>query len=683
MDVRSWGILDFIKSSTQFVIPIYQRNYAWGSKQCDQIINDIDRAGGHDSISSHFTGSVVYIQQNNSASIGGAWLLIDGQQRLATIILILEAIRRKIGENKYAGLSAATIEQYYLINNLEQGENKYKLLLSENDKNTLLAILNETEDRLPKSEQSLNIIKNFEYFMKAINSENIERFCIGLAKLSIVGIALNRETDNPQLIFESMNSAGKSLSQADLIRNYVLMGLPQLEQEEYYKSFWRPTEKEFGQEAYEKDFDIFMRYYLTSKLYYLPKIGEVYDTFKFYMASKSIQARGILTDMKKNAEHYGVMFYGNKSEDAYINSDIAPIYFNIIHGLKQTVAIPVLLKLHKDYTIKEISGTEFKECLQVLENYLFRRLVIGAPTNVLNNLLAIMPSKIDNTNYLESFKYFFLSSDLFNRRFPDDQEFIEAFKTRVFYGTHFAKYTFDKLENYGFKEKTNTKGYTIEHIIPQNPYISKEWQLELGASYERIWEEYLHRIANLTLTGYNSEYSDKPFKEKLRVKTKSEGLAIGLAESPLRLNAFFRQVDKWGEPELQERTRILAERALVIWKKPTTSIPIDRVKQTKAIYDASILDLIETGYLTQGELLYSTNSKYPGTAILEGSGGLIYGGQTGLTASRAGDLCIHSYNTLVNSPNGWSFWGVKREGNIKTLEEIRGEYLEGSSGESI
>jgi uncharacterized protein with ParB-like and HNH nuclease domain len=673
LDVRSWGILDFIKSSTQFVIPIYQRNYAWGDKQCEQLLTDVRRAGEHDSIQSHFTGSVVYIQQNNSASIGGSWLLIDGQQRLTTVLLMLEAIKRKIGDNTYAGLNEAIITQYYLINNLEQGDKKYKLLLADNDRETLIAILHGTEKELKY--KSNNIIDNLNFFLKNITDENIEIFARGLAKLAIVGIALNKDVDNPQLIFESMNSAGKSLSQADLIRNFVLMGLDQHEQETLYHRYWRPMEKEFGQVAYETDFDIFMRHYLASKLYTLPKKDEVYDTFKFYVHSRELEAEEVLSDIKRNAHYFTVMMYGSESADSQINNKVRPVYQNIISGLKKTVAIPTLLTLHRDYEEETISIDELLECLNVLESYLFRRSVVEAPTNVLNSMLASLPDKIDRKAYVESFKHFFLDSELAVRKFPNDHEFKEAFMRRDFYGAFFAKYTFDKLENHGFKEKTDVSKYTIEHVMPQNPEMSDEWKNELGEDYERVWEEYLHRIANLTLTGYNSEYSDKPFKEKLHL-TDFEGKRIGLATSTLRLNAFFRDTTIWNEEVLEKRTEELAQRALEIWKKPTTNLPLSQGRKTKKTYDVSLTTLIENGYLNAGETLYSTEQKYPGSATLEADGTLTFNGEPGLNISDAGGKCRRLINPEISKPNGWEFWAISNpDGGLKSLIEIREDYL--------
>ena len=274
-------LLDFLKKSPQFVIPIYQRTYSWTEKECRQLWDDIVRCGSSEKIAVHFVGSIVYVESGLSQITHQAPLLvIDGQQRLTTVSLLLAALAKAVAESEpFDGFSRRKIKNYYLLNPEESGERHFKLLLSQTDKASLTAIVGDGEE---PQQPSLRITENFELFTKWIADGKVElaALCKGLAKLVVVDIALTRDQDNPQLIFGSMNSTGKELSQADLIRNFILMGLEPVLQTRLYEQFWRPMELDFGQEAYGTHFDGFMRHYLTVKTGEIPNINAVYDAFK-------------------------------------------------------------------------------------------------------------------------------------------------------------------------------------------------------------------------------------------------------------------------------------------------------------------------------------------------------------------------------------------------------------------
>ena len=284
-------LLAFLKKSPQFVIPIYQRTYSWTEKECRQLWDDIIRTGKNDAISVHFVGSIVYIEEGLSqVSHQAPLLVIDGQQRLTTVTLLLAALANALGdEEPVDGFSARKLRNYYLLNPEETGERHYKLLLSQTDKKTLKAIVGGKEQ---PAEHSIRVRENFALFEGLIAGckGDLEAVCNGLAKLVVVDIALNRDQDNPQLIFESMNSTGRELSQADLIRNFILMGLEPVLQTRLYEEFWRPMEIAFGQEAYNTHFDGFMRHYLTVKTGDIPKLDEVYEAFKAH--ARAIGATG-------------------------------------------------------------------------------------------------------------------------------------------------------------------------------------------------------------------------------------------------------------------------------------------------------------------------------------------------------------------------------------------------------
>ena len=269
-------LLDFLKKAPQLVIPIYQRTYSWTDKQCRQLWDDVLRAGNAESISVHFIGSIVYVEEGLSqVSHQAPLLVIDGQQRLTSVTLLLEALARALGDTEpIEGFSAAKLRHYYLTNALESGDRFYKLLLSQTDDASIRAIVkNQPAPHAP----SLRVEKNFALFQELVESckEDLAPVCRGLAKLILVDIALSRGHDNPQLIFESMNSTGKELSQADLIRNYILMGLEPGLQTNLYQNYWRPMELDFGQQAYSEEFDSFMRHYLTVRTGEIPRERDV------------------------------------------------------------------------------------------------------------------------------------------------------------------------------------------------------------------------------------------------------------------------------------------------------------------------------------------------------------------------------------------------------------------------
>jgi uncharacterized protein with ParB-like and HNH nuclease domain len=279
-------VLEFLKKSPQFVIPIYQRTYSWTERECRQLWDDILRTGRNDKISAHFVGSIVYVEKGlYQVSSQSPLLVIDGQQRLTTVMLLLEALARALGNSEpLDGFSAKKLRSYYMLNELEEGERRYKLVLSQTDKTSLMALL---DQRPEPQEPSIRIGANFELFQGWVAGEktDLSALCKGLAKLVIVDISLNREQDNPQLIFESLNSTGRELSQADLIRNFILMGLEPKLQTKLYEQYWRPMEVDFGQEAYATHFDGFMRHYLTVKTGDIPNVRDVYEAFKQYARS--------------------------------------------------------------------------------------------------------------------------------------------------------------------------------------------------------------------------------------------------------------------------------------------------------------------------------------------------------------------------------------------------------------
>lgn len=672
-------ILSFLKHPNQFVIPIYQRNYAWDIKQCEQLWNDIVKAG-KGQVDSHFTGSIVYVQNGAAAAVGGSFLIIDGQQRLTTTLLLLEALRRSIGGKEYSGLNEREIKSYIIDSNKDD-DRKYKIVLSENDNESVKTLFDGRDiSKLQNDKVSANIKTNFNFFMKKLSTADLEIICQGLVKLAVVEVALVKGQDDPQLIFESMNSTGKSLSQADLIRNNILMGLDAEAQKEVYQNHWRPMEISFGQEAYNKDFDAFMRHYLTVKLLRIPKIDEVYDVFKNYARTSGLTAEEIVEDIENFSQFYAVINYDKESGIKEIDEQLKHRFVNLIQKMKYTVSMPIILMLYSDYHNEVIDVDDFRECFDALESYIFRRSVVGLPPNSLNKTFESMLSRIDKKNYVESFKYNLLSLETY-RGFPSDAEFKEALVSRELYGMPILKHLLDRLENYGRKpeESVDISECTIEHVLPQNDELIPDWKNMLGANHKEVQEKYLHTLGNLTLTSYNSEYSDKSYNAKQYFTNKNTGAGIGLANSPYNLNSYFRSTNIWTENEIIERADMLSDIALNIWKKPKTVIPIVKTVNKSREDKITVVNLIEAGYLSVGEKLYSTEPKHQGEATILDDGTVEFDSEIGLTLSAAGLKLIRQTNPDRESCGGWDFWATRDEdGELKSLKQWSEDYRNSS-----
>ncbi len=558
------NLLSFLKTASQFVIPIYQRTYSWEHVQCEQLWNDILRAGQKDDISMHFVGSVVYIQDGLVSISDSSWLVIDGQQRLTTVSLLLEALARKLAvSGPVEGFSTQKIREYYLTNPLEEAARRHKLILSETDKETLIALVDgKKADEIPPP-TSLRLIENFDYFERQIekNLDILDVICRGIAKLAIVDVALTQGVDNPQLIFESMNSTGKALGQADLIRNFMLMGLQHDLQSHLYKFYWRPMERDFGQEGYSRYFDSFMRHYLTIQLGRVPRIEDVYDEFKKIALAGAQLVENPEPRLEEIARYskYFCRIYLGKEEDRQLRER----FTDIILELRYTVATPLLLAFYNDYEHEKLlTRDEFLELLDIVESYVYRRQIVQIPTNSLNKTFAEFPKHIDKDRYLESAKAYLLMLPSY-RRFPNDDEFSKSFVKRDLYNTANKGYWLRKLENHKRKEIVRVDEYTIEHLLPQNPSLNEDWQAALGENWADIQQQYLHTAGNLTLTAYNSQYSDKSFAEKRDMPE------IGLRHSPLFLNTGLGALESWDETEIIARAERLAQRAVDVWGRIT------------------------------------------------------------------------------------------------------------------
>ena len=563
MKATETNLLEFLREPKQFVIPIYQRTYSWTLQQCQQLWNDIIKVAQERTISGHFLGSVVYIEHGlYQVTSLPKLLVIDGQQRLTTISLLLKALGQVVenSEDK-AKVTSQRINNYFLLNQEEDKEDRYKLLLTKSDKETFIKLIEDQE--LPE-QVSRRIKENFDFFINQINKNNInlDSLYSGISRLFIVDISLDRERDNPQLIFESLNSTGLELSQADLIRNYILMDLESKEQAYIYNNYWYPMEKSFGQIGYAEKFDQFIRYYLTitSKAGAIPNIRDVYNGFKSYMQKNSeLSIEEIIKDIYRYSKYF-VSIAFEKENNQKLKKIIEDINY-----LKVDVAYPFLLEVYDDWIHNLINQEDLLEIFKLVESYVFRRAICGIPTNSMNKTFASLSRNIDKNNYLESIKRAFIKMMSY-KRFPDNVEFCREIIAKNIYNFRNCKYLLTKLENHTrTKELVDIENYSIEHIMPQNSNLSLEWQQNLGENWQEIQAKYLHTIGNLTLTGHNTKLSDRSFKEKQNMKD-------GFTDSPLYLNQMLAKLNIWNETEINNRAKTLADIAVKVWSFPSVDL---------------------------------------------------------------------------------------------------------------
>ncbi len=605
MKATEANFLQFLHGNNkQFIIPIYQRTYSWTIAQCRQLWEDILRVAQEEHIPSHFVGSIVYISKGIiSASAIQEFLVIDGQQRLTTLSLLLVALAKAIeraGEpaKEATQLNLKKITNYYLLNNDEDGLLQYRLLLTQSDRETLMKLVNGYP--LPAN-ASPRIAENYQYFERVVAESNVplETIITGIRKLVIVDVSLDRTQDNPQLIFESLNSTGLALSQADLIRNYILMGLETREQTDLYTNYWFPMEQGFGHAEDAGYFDRFMRDYLTIKNNgHIPNIDRVYVEFKTYVHSHpDLTMRAIVADIYRYAKHFIALVF-----EKDLPRDVVQVVKDI-NTLKVEVAYPFLLETLDDYEQGVLTQDGLLAILKTVESYIFRRVICAIPTNSLNKTFATLTREINKDRYLESVQAALLIKDSY-RRFPGDEELRQQFVIKDVYNFRPRLYMLRKLENFQRpKELINVDEYTIEHIMPQNEDLSVEWRAELGANWQQIHERYLHTIGNLTLTGYNSEYSDRTFKEKRDYPDRK-----GFHNSPLFLNEYLAGLDHWNEETIQTRAGMLADLAVQIWAYPKLSeetIAPYRLTQNKGNGDSEPRDypMEHYEYLQEGPML--------------------------------------------------------------------------------
>lgn len=558
------SLLKFIgMPDTYFNIPVYQRKYSWKQEQCEQLLNDLKKVIDEDR-ETHFFGSIVADARNQAGTTN--YYVIDGQQRITTISLLLLVIYNLLKQGKAQSAKSNTahvIYQRYLSDDSEE-ELAFKLCPVKDDQAAYAKLYDDPSEY----DLTSNMTCNYQYFYDRILSDHIsvDALYAAIKKLEIICITLDPQ-DNPQLIFESLNSTGLALSEGDKIRNFILMNLDPSDQSKYYTRYWAKIER-----CTQDNVSDFVRDYLSIKLRRQPKMSDVYRVFKDYADSNEIQLEDLLEDMLLYAKLYEKILTSKSG----LNDKLLDNCLFRMSWLEITVMrsyIMEVLKLNQD---GKLSVDDVRKVLEIIESYLFRRNICDVPTNALNKIFLMLNREIlryDNTanNYVEKLIYA-LRSKTESGRFPIDEEFARALSEKQVYKMRgrYRSYLFERFENHDTTETKDIyqhledRDYSIEHIMPQK--LTREWIEDLGVeNAKEIYTEWKDRLANLTLTGYNPSLSNKTFAEKRDADTKG-----GYIKSGLRMNQKIATKESWGLPELKERDKEMVAEALTIWTCPET-----------------------------------------------------------------------------------------------------------------
>ena len=565
--------VEIVEGTKQFIIPVFQRDYSWTREQCRQLWADIVRTpkGPEDG---HFLGSLVYTG-GISGAVFSSWLVIDGQQRLTTLTLLLLALRDHICATDWAGeeATAERIEEGYLRNRHEKDDRSYKLVLRRHDQESLLALLDGKDPSESKNMSEL-LVDAYLFFREQLESPASDPDSVfrGIGRLKMVEVSLHPEVDNPQLVFESLNSTGVDLTQSDLIRNYLLMGLQEQDQTRLYNDYWSKLEELFRESG--GAFDSFLRDYLALKQQTTTQVraDRIYAEFKeFWRPPDSEPLPALLEDMVRLAGYYASFLRPDTIGSKPLASAMRHVHF----GSAQSAHALLIVRLYECYDRRALTEEDFIRALNFIASYLVRRAVLSLQTRGYWSIFARIAHSIDEESTFESFQ---VSLARQSYSFPSDESFMRELQDRDLYSLRICWHILTQLENFGQREPSPTQEYSIEHIMPVSIEEVVEWQEMLGDSWRSVHQEWLHRLGNLTFTAYNSTYKNKPFEEKKTI----EG---GFSQSAVRLNKYVRDQVQWTPSEMEERGRILARRAVEIWPHHQTDEKLileDRVRELHA-----------------------------------------------------------------------------------------------------
>lgn len=581
MKANELQINNFLQApNVQFVIPVYQRNYDWKNAECNELLRDIIGVETENR-GTHFIGSIVFVHEGTySTNEVKELVIIDGQQRLTTINILYVVLYRFAKENDKAQ-DAERLYNMFLTNQYVQNESS-KLKLKQTDSNSLAfkAILVGTEKGF---DGFSNVIENYNFFRSQITDTNFDLILRGLNRLIFVEISLERDKDDPQRIFESLNSTGLDLSQSDLIRNFILMDLEPKEQNRIFETIWSPIEENAKDLVKQSSLvSEFIRDYLTLRNKKIPNKNKVYFEFKGLYSNKKEEAYfQELENIKSLSAHYKKLANPSTVKDSSIRKEL-----EYINRLEINVAYPFLLQVFEDTENGLIDTNELIKILRLIQSYAWRRFIVGLPTNALNKIFMSLYSEVDTEDYYDSIAKALLKKKG-SAKFPTNEDLKTALKDKDLYNTQpkNRNYLFEMLENYNNKEyvNTNNEAITIEHIFPRNP--SEQWNADLSTEELFLFKEkHLNTIGNLTLSGNNGALSNKSFAEKKLMN--KDGNEQGYNYSRLWLNNYLKSIDHWNIENYEERQRIISDRFLKIWEYPSVVFIETEDTDEQNIFDA-------------------------------------------------------------------------------------------------
>ena len=580
-----------INGPKQFVIPVFQRDYSWGTEQWDRMWSDALKAAA-DEDALHFLGSFVYVDENVGAAFG-RWLVIDGQQRLTTLTLLMIALRDHLMESGWSGsgLSAEQIDDLFLKNRYETGDRRYRLALRRRDNATLEALI-DGKDVSEVTNNSEGVVAAYERFRFLLREPGVDPAGVfkGVHRLAVVDVRLQRPGDNPQVIFESLNSTGVDLAQSDLIRNYLLMGLSLEEQTRLYDNYWCKLEDVFreaggGFEEFLRDYMALSRGSTTQT-----RANRVYTEFKdFWSAAGVRDTAERLEDMLKMGRYYARFLRPALCDDMSVRSALSFAR----SGVFGTAHASLVSRLYDLRNRGVVSDGQFGEAMTLLKSFLVRRAVLGLQTASYWNVFMSLARAIGEDAPFEMLKV-----ELVREKgiyaFPSDEEFLSGIQERDLYHLRGCRHILDTLENHGHSDPSPVSEYSIEHIMPQSIGAVEAWQTMLGEKWEEDHRVWLHRLGNLTLVGYdkNAAMSNLSFGEK-------NSHPQGFDTSAVRLNGYVRKQDKWKVDQMEKRGSKLARRAVEIWPYPEADMGlvvgrnVEELRERSAERDSSSLRMNE------------------------------------------------------------------------------------------
>lgn len=650
MKASETNLQEIIEGTKQYIIPMFQRTYSWGDKQWKQLWEDIIDLIEDNQSFSHFIGSIVSIPINTNTHGVQQFLVIDGQQRMTTLLILLAALR-DVAEKKGEQNLSDEIHHTLLINSFKSGEEKYKFLPTQVDKEYFKKLIN--RELVEETDNSL-IIKAYQFFFRRVQEETIELSVLKAtvtADLSIVSIVLSPD-DNPYLVFESLNAKGQPLTQADLIRNYLFMRIPSDDQEDYYLRYWLPMQEELGESLTE-----FIRHYLLGININVKK-NDVYLKFKEKVDNQDVKE--FLKVIASYAGYYAKLLYPKLEENKEIRN-----LLERINDFEAKTAYPFLIYIYGDYKKGKYEESQFLKILTVVENYLIRRFVCNIDSKALNKIFASLYNQISTHEAGDSVLE--LMGYLQNRGYPKDPEIKTFLKESHFYGQGDRRKKGSLIlkvieKSYLHKENADLSKATIEHIMPQT--LTEKWIEELGENAEYIHSVYLHTLGNLTLSAYNAELSNEPFSVKKRY----------YKDSNIRLNKDLLTFERWNQDSIEMRTEKLVQKFLEIWpyfgkpenemKKITGSSPRLLIIQEKSYSVKTWREVMEKTivfiYETDIKKYHDVMEKNPGLLAEEGKGMRVpkmlvtnHYLETNLSAKSIYNFCIKAFQDAGYNKEDW------------------------------